>query len=83
MKNFCAYFKLFFIFFKENLSGGIFLSSKTKIVVLHMKELIYTAIFVLLAIVLVLLLISMFTPQKSAKAPGSYTKQEVQMDRTS
>lgn len=59
------------------------MSSKTKIVVLHMKELIYTAVFILLAIVLVLLLISMFTPQKSVKAPKSQTKQEVLIARTS
>ena len=36
------------------------MSSKTKIVVLHMKELIYTGIFILLGIVLIVLLISMF-----------------------
>ena len=59
------------------------MSSKTKIVVLHMKELIYTAVFILLAIVLVLLLISMFTPQKSVKAPKPQTKQEVLIARTS
>lgn len=36
------------------------LSSKTKIMVLHMKELIYTAIFVGLGILLVILLVCMF-----------------------
>ena len=36
------------------------MSSKTKIVVLHMKEIIYTVIFAVLAIVLILLLIFMF-----------------------
>ncbi|MCC8017955.1 MAG: hypothetical protein LIO39_05030 [Lachnospiraceae bacterium] len=36
--------------------------SKTKIVVLHMKEVIYTAIFIALGIVLVLLLFFMFGP---------------------
>ena len=36
------------------------MSSKTKIVVLHMKEVIYTAIFIVLAIVLILLLVYMF-----------------------
>ena len=40
------------------------MSSKTKIVVVHMKELIYTGIFILLGIVLIVLLISMFTPEK-------------------
>ena len=52
------------------------MSSKTKIVVVHMKELIYTGIFILLGIVLILLLISMFTPDKSQKAPKAQTKQE-------
>lgn len=36
------------------------MGSKTRIIVLHMKEVIYTAIFIVLAIVLVLLLIFMF-----------------------
>ena len=36
------------------------MSSKTKIMVLHMKELIYTAIFVGLGILLVILLVCMF-----------------------
>ena len=36
------------------------MSSKTKIVVLHMKEIIYTVIFAVLAIILILLLIFMF-----------------------
>lgn len=56
------------------------MSSKTKIVVFHMKEIIYTAVFVVLAIVLILLLTFMFLPEnKEAKAdeekymPGVYT----------
>ena len=36
------------------------MQNKTKIVVLHMKELIYTAIFAALAILFVILLIVMF-----------------------
>ena len=40
------------------------MSAKTKIVVLHMKELIYTAIFVGLGILLVMLLLFMFLPKK-------------------
>ena len=40
------------------------MSAKTKIVVLHMKELIYTAIFVGLGILLVILLLFMFLPDK-------------------
>ena len=40
------------------------MSAKTKIVVLHMKELIYTAIFVGLGILLIILLLCMFLPDK-------------------
>ena len=40
------------------------MSAKTRIVVLHMKEVIYTAIFVGLGIVLVILLLFMFLPKK-------------------
>ncbi len=40
------------------------MSAKTKIVVLHMKELIYTVVFVVLGILLVLLMIYMFLPGK-------------------
>lgn len=56
------------------------MSSKTKIVVLHMKEIIYTAIFAILGIILILLLLFMFLPKnKEAKnneekyMPGVYT----------
>ena len=45
------------------------MSSKTKIVVFHMKELIYTGIFILLGAILLILLISMFTPEKEKAAP--------------
>ena len=41
------------------------MSSKTKIVVLRMKEIIYTAIFIGLAILLICLLFIMFHPKKS------------------
>ncbi len=40
------------------------MSAKTKIVVLHMKELIYTGIFCLLGILFVVLLLMMFLPDK-------------------
>lgn len=40
------------------------MSAKTKIVVLHMKELIYTLIFVGLGILLVVLLLFMFLPRE-------------------
>ena len=47
------------------------MSAKTKIVVLHMKELIYTGIFAVLGILLVILLIIMFLPdQNGANTPG-------------
>lgn len=57
------------------------MGSKTKIVVLHMKEIIYTIIFAALGILLIILLITMFrsgrsdTPTNSDKiyTPGVYT----------
>lgn len=44
------------------------MSSRTKIVVLHMKELVYTVIFAALGIFLLLLLIFMFLPNKKDAA---------------
>ena len=45
------------------------MKSKTKIIVLHMKEIIYTIIFAALGILLILLLILMFHPkEQSAKS---------------
>lgn len=55
------------------------MSSKTKIVVLRMKEIIYTAIFVGLGILLITLFLVMFRPKKDAVPtaasylPGVYT----------
>ena len=56
------------------------MSSKTKIVVLHMKEIIYTVIFAVFAIILILLLIFMFRPEHRSASkdnqiytPGIYT----------
>ena len=55
------------------------MSSKTKIIVLHMKEIIYTVIFAALTILLILLLIFMFRPdnkearQEPRYIPGVYT----------
>lgn len=40
------------------------MSAKTKIVVLHMKELIYSGIFAILGILFVVLLVMMFLPDK-------------------
>lgn len=48
------------------------MSAKTKIVVLHMKELIYTGIFAALGILLVVMLLVMFLPKdKDSSADGS------------
>lgn len=47
------------------------MSSKTKIFVFKMRELIYTAIFILLAALLIILLVFMFLPEKGADAPSS------------
>ena len=50
------------------------MSSRTKIVVLHMKEIIYTVIFAVLAILLILLLVFMFFPgdKKESGSSGKY-----------
>ncbi len=57
------------------------MGSKTKIIVLHMKEIIYTAIFAALGILLIILLAVMFRPGsgdgdskvKKQYTPGIYT----------
>lgn len=56
------------------------MSSKTKIVVLHMKEIIYTAIFIILGILLLIVLAVMFLPKNDSDTspenrytPGIYT----------
>lgn len=46
------------------------MSAKTKIVVLHMKELIYTAIFAVLGILFIVLLAMMFLPGKDKDKGG-------------
>lgn len=59
--------------------------SKTKIIVLHMKELIYTGIFILLGILFIILLVIMFSSEGKQDAdaassdavsyqPGVYTQ---------
>lgn len=66
---------------EQRKAGGIFwMSAKTKIVVLHMKELVYTVIFVVLAVLLILLFVFMFSSKKDESAketmkytPGKYT----------
>lgn len=57
------------------------MKSKTKIIVLHMKEIIYTAIFIVLGILLIALLAVMFLPDGNKNhtdsgqkyTPGVYT----------
>lgn len=56
------------------------MSSKTKIVVLHMKEIIYTTVFVVLGILLIVLLTLMFSSKTKTSnsdqalyVPGVYT----------
>ena len=45
--------------------------SRTKIIVLHMKEIIYTAIFAALGILLIILLVIMFRPGKGTDTTGT------------
>lgn len=47
------------------------MSAKTKIVVLRMKEIIYTAIFIGLAILLIMLFLFMFHPKEKAKTTSA------------
>ena len=58
------------------------MSSKTRIIVLHMKEIIYTAVFLALAVILAVIIFFMFGPgktadntaaEKSRYKPGVYT----------
>ncbi len=58
------------------------MSSKTKIVVLRMKEIIYTAIFVGLGIILITLLFIMFHPKKEAQTASSDLVQTAQTSYT-
>lgn len=66
------------------------MSSKTKIVVLQLKELIYTGIFIVLGILFVILLVIMLKPKDSKKTnddasvyvPGKYTTSLVFNDTT-
>lgn len=56
------------------------MSSRTKIVVLHMKELIYTGIFAALGILLIILLVVMFLPKKEDGTARSGTDREQEMN---
>ena len=59
------------------------MSAKTKIIVLHMKEVIYTGIFLLLAVILAIVLFFMFGPgqKKSASADAKSLEVTVDSDR--
>ena len=50
------------------------MASKTKIVVLHLKELIYTGIFLVLGICFIILLLIMFGPDKEKTANNDTEK---------
>ena len=54
------------------------MSSKTKIIVLHVKELIYTGIFAVLGILFIVLLIIMFLPGGEKRATMSTVTQMTQ-----
>lgn len=47
------------------------MSSKTKIVVLRMKEIIYTLIFIVLAVLLIILFVSMFNKKDNTSETGA------------
>ena len=53
------------------------MSEKTKIVVVHMKELLYTVIFTALVIILIIVLVYMFLP-KSGEQGSSAGNGEVE-----
>lgn len=52
------------------------MSSKTKIIVLHMKEIIYTAIFAALGILLIILLVFMFRPNGKKQTADTHTAKQ-------
>ncbi len=56
------------------------MSAKTKIVVLHMKELIYTGIFAALGILFIVLLVVMFLPKKESSQPSGSATDEADSD---
>lgn len=59
------------------MSGGLSMS-KTKIVVLQLKEIVYTAIFVALGILLILLLVFMFVGKKDDSVAEVTQEESVQ-----
>ena len=66
----CHILPRFCVHWNNKRTGESAMSSKTKIIVLHLKELIYTGIFVLLGILFLVLMIIMFLPSKDAGKPA-------------
>ena len=58
------------------------MSSKTKIVVLHLKELIYTGIFIVLGILFIILLFIMFRSDKKTENDGNAAPETEMQDGT-
>lgn len=58
------------------------MSAKTKIVVLHMKELIYTGIFAALGILFIVLLVVMFLPDKEKSSNSNPSQEETTSEDT-
>lgn len=58
------------------------MSSKTKIVVLHMKEVLYTGIFAILGICLVILLFILFLPESEETSSNESTETETTQPST-
>ena len=62
------------------------MNKKAKIVVLHMKELIYTGLFLILGILFVVIIVLMFSGKDSESAagtlytPGQYTTTQLLME---
>ena len=54
--------------------------SKTKIIVLHLKELIYTGILLVLGVGLLFLLLQIFLPKKAVPKPD-YDEQDSGIDQ--
>lgn len=50
------------------------MSSRTKIVVLHLKELLYTGIFLVLGVLFIVLLVIMFLPDNKQKKENAQTQ---------
>ncbi len=59
------------------------MSGKTKILVLHMKEVIYTGIFIFLGLIFLVLLAIMFLPKRTQVNSSSQTYEETTSTATS